>query len=106
VTRYEQIGRRAIEKELAGRSEPVSLWSLSCSADQAVRTAGKAKDLYYSLYDYENLLPADWTCRWLTVQGGTGDGMLMAVPRSWRSGESQNNASALLGRGTLVEYTL
>ncbi|MFA5311683.1 MAG: hypothetical protein WC375_00025 [Methanomassiliicoccales archaeon] len=103
MTRYEKIAKRAILQHLASKQEPVTLWSVSCIADSAVRNVGKKRELYKSLYDYQSLLPNQWTSKWLTAQGGTGDSMLMVTPPNWNEGKSQSN-QLLLGQGTLIAY--
>ena len=100
-TRYVKAARRAVEGWLADQKEPVSLFSVSCVADDAARNLGRKSGLYSSLYDYEVLLSAGWRSRWLTADGGSGDSMLMAVPAGWRDGDSDSH-SLLLGRGPLV----
>jgi hypothetical protein len=78
--------------------------ALRVLADAAARAAGRKKwDLFPSLYHYENLLPPDWTTRWLRTEGGS-DSMLMACPRSWTPGSSVSR-QLLLGGGVLVYST-
>lgn len=103
MTRYEQIAKRAVAAELSGRKDPISLFNVSAIADTAARGAGKKRDLYTTLHDYPDLLPPGWRTRWLTAEGGSGDGMLMAVPEGWQPGSS-NSQSLVLGRGKLVDY--
>jgi len=87
VTRYQRLAKKAIAARLQGEKEPVLLFTLSVVADQAARQAGKKRDLYGTLYDYEGLLPADWSPKWLTTpESSAGSGFLMAVPVDWRPG--------------------
>lgn len=100
MTRYQRIARRAIAARLADLREPVLFFTLSTWADEAARQAGKRRDLWPSLYDYERILPQGWRTAWLRCRGGT-DSLLFAVPRDWAPGVTQSN-SLLLGAGTLV----
>ena len=101
---HRRAASRAILMRLAAEKDPVPLWDLSCIADAAARAAGRKKwDLFPSLYHYENLLPPDWTTRWLRTEGGS-DSMLMACPRSWTPGSSVSR-QLLLGGGVLVYST-
>jgi len=101
MTKHEKIARKAIENRLSEQTEPMSLWALSCVADQAVIAAGRKSDLFGSLYPYADLLPSGWHTIWLKAQGGSGDSLLMAVPPRWRPG-STTSQSLLLGGGRLV----
>jgi len=101
MTRYEKIAAKAVAADLAGRTEPVQLFGVSCVADRAARDAGKKRDLYNSLYSYPDLLPPGWRTQWLTAQGGSGDRLLFAVPPDWQPGTSLSR-SLLLGGGSLV----
>jgi hypothetical protein len=50
------------------------------------------------LYDYECLLPADWTVSWLsTSDSPTADSLLYAVRRDWKDGSSQSRQLLLPG---------
>lgn len=102
MTRYEKIATKALKNRLESETAPVMLWSLACIADEACRAAGKRRDLYDSLYRYEDLLPPGWRPEWITAHGGTGDSLLMAVPPGWVPGRD-NSKSLLLGVGKL-EY--
>lgn len=53
-------------------------------------------ELFLSLYDYVDLLPAGWTTSWLTSSGST-DRMLYAVPRDWRPGSSPSQTVLMPG---------
>ena len=102
MTKYEKAAQRAVANMLAGISKPVTLWSVSCNADEAARRAGKVRDLYESLYDYEWLVPAGFTMRWLTARPPMGDSLYMVCPPGWEPG-STSSQSLLLGNGPLVE---
>lgn len=101
MTKYERAAREAVATRLAGCVEPCSLWSISCTANQAARDCGRRTDLYESLYEYADLLPGGWKTSWLTAHGGSGDNMLMAVPPNWVAGRDRSR-SLLLGAGLLV----
>jgi len=98
MTRYEQIAQKAIAARLEGAEEPVTLFTLSCVADTSVRDAGKKRDLYESLYPYENLLPPGWCPKWCSADG-CSDSLLYAVPDSWKPGTPAK--SLLMGNGAL-----
>lgn len=101
MTRYVRAARQAIATRLAGTTEPCSLWAISCAADATARQRGRRSDLYSSLYEYADLLPAGWRTQWLTAKGGSGDNMLMVVPSNWVPGQAKSR-SLLLGAGILV----
>jgi hypothetical protein len=102
MTRYQRIAKKAIAVLLARQTEPVLLFHVSCWADEAARQRGKVRDLYDSLWDYEHLLPEDWTVKMLKTERPLSDALAMAVPRSWKPGVSQST-SLLLGSGSLIE---
>jgi hypothetical protein len=79
----------------------VSLYSLSCIVDGAVRAAGKKGDMYSSLFDYEDLVPVGWHCSWMQNKRG-GDKIYYVVPNGFHEAESRD---LLLGAGTLVEVS-
>jgi hypothetical protein len=84
MTRYQRIAKRALAKDLQGKTEPVLFATVSCWVDDAVKKRGKKRDLYESIFDYEWLLPKDWICRWLRpTSSPEGTGFYMACPRSW-----------------------
>lgn len=66
MTRYEKAARRAVDECLrANRNRPVfSLYALSIVADGAARAAGKKRDLFPSLSDYEAVLPRGARVYW------------------------------------------
>lgn len=66
MTKYEKAARRAVEDYLrANRDKPVlSLYDLSVVADEAARAAGKKRDLFPSLSDYEAVLPPGAKVYW------------------------------------------
>jgi hypothetical protein len=66
-TRYQKAGITAINAKLRASSneEVLSLWTLSCVADAAAKAIGKKKDLYPSLFDYEQLLPPGAKLEWI-----------------------------------------
>ena len=98
MTRYEKVAKRAIEVYLADKTEPVTLFSVSCVADEAAGDAGKVQELYGSLFSYEDLLPSEWRPRWLSAEG-CSDSLLYAVPMTWKPGTPAK--SLLLGDGAL-----
>ncbi len=98
MRRGQKEAQQAVHNYLRGRTEPVSLWSVSCKAEEAARARRKT-ELFPSLFDYEVLLPDGWTTRWLGSTGSS-DGMVHAVPRAWRAGQTPGN---LLMPGKLTE---
>jgi len=66
LTKYERAARRAVEDYLrANRDTSVfSLYDLSVVADRAARAAGKKRDLFPSLSDYEAVLPRGAKVYW------------------------------------------
>ncbi|MEW5935366.1 MAG: hypothetical protein AB1816_17450 [Bacillota bacterium] len=66
MTKYERVARRAVEEYLrANRDRAVfSLYDLSVVADEAARAAGKKRDLFPSLSDYEAVLPRGANVYW------------------------------------------
>lgn len=99
MTRYQRKAKRALARFLANVKEPVSLFSVSCRADEFARAAGKVRDLYDSLWDYEYLLPSGWSVKMLTTGG---DSLAYACPPGWTPGSTPSR-SLLLGGGNLVE---
>lgn len=63
---YRKIAAKAIERYLrSNRDEPVySLYHLSVVADEAAMEAGKKRELFSSLYEYERLLPPGTKVFW------------------------------------------
>lgn len=97
MTRYQRLAKKAIAKHLQGKTEPILLFTLSVIADRAALQAGKKRDLYDSLYDYEWLLPAnEWKPKWLTARNSTGGGFLMAVRNDWKPDDSNELIPAKL----------
>lgn len=101
MIRYRRIAERQLAIRMAGLKEPIKLYTVSCWADQAAREAGKVRDLYDSLWDYEQLLPDDWSVRMLQTRPG-GDSLAMACPPGWKPGDSKSN-ELLSGVGALIE---
>lgn len=66
MTRYEKAARRAVDEYLrANRDRPVfRLYDLSLVADAAARAAGKKRELFPSLSDYEAVLPCGARVYW------------------------------------------
>jgi hypothetical protein len=95
---YYKIGQEAARTYMAKQNRPVSLWSLSCAVDHAVRAAGKKSDMYESLFDYEQLVPAGYHCTWLQNKRG-GDKIYYVVSNGFTEAQSQD---LLLGSGILV----
>ena len=62
-TRFEKKAQEAIRAYMQDHSdqEAFSLYTLSSVADVAASKAGKKKDLYESLWDYMDILPATKT---------------------------------------------
>jgi hypothetical protein len=83
--RHSEIAKRHVEKFLDGREEPISLFRVSCIADQAARGAGRKKDLFQSLWDYVEILPEGWHVRWLSWDGGTSR-EANCIPPGWQPG--------------------
>lgn len=77
-TRFEKVAQEAIRAYMQEHSERevFSLYTLSTVADRAAREAGKVKDLYESLWDYMDILPATKT-GW--DYHGTADGSEYSV---------------------------
>lgn len=98
MRRGQKIAQTAVRNFLSGRTEPVTLFRVSCVADEAA-LAQRKTGLFASLFDYEVLLPDDWTSRWLGSDGSS-DSMCHAVPRAWRAGQT---AGSLLMPGKLKE---
>ena len=101
MTRHQRAAAKAVAARLANQTEPLSLWNVSCTADEGAREAGRKTELFQSLYDYGDLLPSGWRQRWLKngLHSG-GDSLLMCCPPGWREGESHD---LLLGAGPLVQ---
>lgn len=72
------------------------MYSLTGIADGAAREVGRVTDLFGSLFDYVELLPANWTTAWLGAGGGSGDSLYYATPRGWSRGEVSPSLSATL----------
>lgn len=87
MTKFERAAKAAVLARLNTECRPVTLFSVSCWADQAAREAGRKTELYRSLYDYANLLPGGWRSRWLTSGSGSTR-MLHACPATWQAGGS------------------
>lgn len=96
---YENKAKEALRDLLSEREDPITLWSVSCMADEAAREAGLRRDLHDSLYDYEALLPEGWGTAWLRTALGS-DSMLYATPPGWEPGSSRSE-NLLLGGGNL-----
>jgi hypothetical protein len=99
MTRFEKAAAKAIAACLS--QQPVrSLYAVSVIADQAAAQAGKKRDLFSSLYDYTDLLPAGYMALWL-ANSANPDGckMLYVVPRNFTQAPSRD---LLLGSGTLI----
>lgn len=64
---YRSVTRQAIDDYLRNhrQSKSIPLYSLSVVADQAAFAAGKRKEPFPSLFDYEFLLPAGAKTAWL-----------------------------------------
>ncbi len=103
MTKYQRAAAKAIADRLRGQTEPLTLYTLSCTADTAAREAGKKGELYPSLFDYADLLPGGWRGRWLKSEGSgpNGDSLYMACPPNWQEGRSDSQ-QLLLGAGKLV----
>lgn len=65
--------RQAVALVLAAASEPVTLFSVSATADHAARIAGRRTDLFRSLGEYACVLPAGWTTEWMNKSGSMFD---------------------------------
>lgn len=63
---YKEIARQAIDKYLRENSSKkvVLFWSLTAIADCAAFNAGKKRELFPSLFDYECLLPPGTKTLW------------------------------------------
>lgn len=61
------------------------MFTVSCWADSAACAAGKKRELYGSLFDYCDVLPASWVTRWLTGNGPgfNSDSFFCAVPHDF-----------------------
>lgn len=88
----------AVTAYLQENPKPVMLFTLSNIADQAAYAKRKT-ELFPSLYDYQDILPDDWTTSWLS-SSGSSDSLLHAIPRGWKPGN--DNSTTLLMPGTLV----
>lgn len=72
----EKQARLAVSNFLDSTTLPTMLWSVSCVADTAARTAGRKSELFPSLFDYERLIPAGFKCFWRKSKGLLyGDGL-------------------------------
>lgn len=100
MRRGQKEAQTAVRNYLSGRTEPVLLYSVSCVADEAAR-GRRQTDLFPSLFDYEVLLPADWTARWLGSTGSS-DSMCYATPRDWQPGKTQSQSLLMSGKLTHV----
>jgi hypothetical protein len=67
MTKYQRTAAKAIQEYLEENSskKTVSLYSLSAVADNAAFSAGKKRELFNSLYDYEKLLPKGTKVAWV-----------------------------------------
>lgn len=94
-SKHWKVGARAIATYLAGRTQPVMLYSLTSVADAAAREAGRVSDLFESLWSYESMLPAGWKGAWLGNDSGE-DSIYHAIPAGWIKGPVQPSLSATL----------
>ncbi len=90
--------KAAVAEYLRSKTEPVTMFSVSCVADSAVRSMRKS-DLFPSLFDYDVVLPADWKVQWLGSTGGS-DRIFYAIPRNWKPGETQSSSLLMPGAFT------
>lgn len=66
MSRYRDKAKKAIDDYLKNCDKPcVMLFSMSAVADEAAYQAGKKRELFTSLYDYEGVLPHGATLRWV-----------------------------------------
>jgi len=100
--KYKDQIKPLLEAFLKGKAEPILLYTLSIECDKMARSLGKKKDLFPSLFDYENIIPPTWTTAMLKVDNSEmSDSLLYAIPKKWKSSDSDSN-SLLLGQGKLV----
>jgi hypothetical protein len=99
MNKYQKAAAAAIEERLKEHTGPVLLYAVACWADEAVRCAGKKGNLFGSLYDYADVLPAGWCPQWLGAEGSS-DRMLYVTPPGWRPG--RDRSVILMGGGKLV----
>lgn len=59
MSKYVRAARKAVDRYLRDNSgqEVFRLWDISVVADEAAFAAGKKKELFDSLYEYERVLP-------------------------------------------------
>lgn len=70
LTRYQKTARRAIDAYLRNSSKNVvSLYQLSVIADNAAYNAGKKRELFSSLEEYQRLLPSGAKVFWNKQNG-------------------------------------
>ncbi|MBF7084409.1 hypothetical protein IT084_15760 [Desulfallas sp. Bu1-1] len=80
LTKYQKIARRAIDKYFKDSSKSVvSLYQLSVVADNAAYDAGKKRELFSSLEEYQRLLPSGANVFWDKKTG------LLSVVNTYRS---------------------
>ena len=94
-SRQWKAGATAIAAHLASASAPVLLYHLNVLADQAARAAGRRTDLFPSLFNYVDLLPANWSTAWIGGDGA-GDRLYYAIPRGWKAGHVEQTLTATL----------
>jgi hypothetical protein len=106
MSKFIRAAKTAVAAFLEAKTEPVLLFTVSSVADRAAYNAGKKRELFPSLYDYEPLAPAGWTGHWLTSGKGT-DSLYCLVPPGWTTGTTRApNISLLLEGGPAREATL
>ena len=93
-SRHWKAGAKAIQERLADAKAPVLMFTLTSVADAAARALGRKNDLFPSLFDYPELLPANWTTAWLGGEGG--DSLYYATPVGWRKGPVEPSLAASL----------
>jgi len=98
MTRFQEAAQKSLAEEIG--DVPIPLYTVSVMADEAARAAGKKRDLFNTLAEYEQVLPEGWRVERLHVEEGSGEELLHAVPPDWLE-EEGHTGQRLLGPGIL-----